>query len=195
VGLPRCLRLAALALHLAAGCRRGPRAALALLLVLPAACQSAPAAPHGGAAVVATGADTPFLAEATGRDYRWGFRYAGGDGALGTPDDVFGAGDLHVPAHARVLLQLESEDYLYLFRVADLDLSQIASPELDFSLEFESGRPGSYEMVGDEVMCGRPHPEFRGRLVVLPPPEMRAWLARAPAAPSALGPDAGGDRP
>lgn len=117
----------------------------------------------------------PYEIDATGFEYAWRFTYPGADGRLGTADDVAATTDLHVPVDTPIRLQLHSQDYVYFFGIPDLDLRQIAVPDLDFSLEWTSAAEGRFELLGDE-MCGRPHETLDGTLVVTSRAAFRAWL-------------------
>ena len=112
----------------------------------------------------------------TGSKYRWHLRYPGPDGELGTPDDPRAERNLHVPADCRVRLELRSEDYLYGLRLPHLEMEEIAVPDLEFALEFESGLPATYELRGHQF-CGFTHPRLLGHLVVESQEGFAAWLA------------------
>lgn len=120
---------------------------------------------------------SPYVIEVTGSDFRWDLRYPGDDGRLHTGDDLCAERHIHVPANSRIRLELRSEDYLYQLGFPGLGLKEIAVPDLEFSMEFESGDPGTHELLGGQF-CGYTHPDLKGELVVLPPAEFREW-ARA----------------
>ncbi len=158
-----------------------------LLLLLPAACGPGGRTPASQGAsdpawTAAESLPSPLPIGVTGRDARWRYRFPGPDGRLGGPDDRMAEGDLHLPAGTRVSARLKSQDALYVFNVPELGLRQIAVPDLEFALAFETGRPGRFALRGDP-MCGAAHPALAADLVVEPPPEFSAWLAQLPAAP------------
>lgn len=103
--------------------------------------------------------------EITGDDFNWHVRYPGADGKLGTDDDVSAMRDLHVPVNTRTRLHLRSRDYIYNLALPDLSLKEIAVPNLEFFLEFETGAPRTVELRGDQ-MCGWTHPQLLGKLFI-----------------------------
>jgi len=131
---------------------------------------------------------SPLVVEVTGRDFQWHFRYPGSDGAQGTLDDRYATRDLHLPAGARVRLELRSEDALYFFGVPALGLKQIAVPDMNFALDVETGAASTFDLRGDE-MCGLSHPELVGDLVIEPPPEFVDWLNRLERFPPSMARD------
>ncbi len=115
--------------------------------------------------------------EVTGKAFEWHVRYPGVDGRIGTSDDVFSRRDVHVPAHTRARLHLRSRDYIYNLALPRLGLKEAAVPDLEFSLEFETGDPRTLELRGDQ-MCGWTHPLLLGRLVVDAPRSFWASMER-----------------
>lgn len=129
-----------------------------------------PQKPHGTPAVGA-----PFLIHITGSDKRWHVQYPGADG-----DPLFaGMGlplrDIHVPQDMDVEFVLHSTDYLYMLALEEQGVKQIALPDLEFRLTFHPARTGSFELAGNE-MCGEPHPELQGHLIVEPREQLLQWL-------------------
>ena len=119
----------------------------------------------------------PLRVEIRGSDYQWTIRYPGADGILGTVDDIVALRDLHVPEGAIVQIELESDDYLYSFRLPEFGVSQVAVPELTFKAAFFSGPRGSSVLLGDQ-MCGYAHPDLIGRVIVHRPSEFDEWLGQ-----------------
>lgn len=119
----------------------------------------------------------PMLVELRGEKGAWRARYAGADGTLGTPDDVVGGQDVHLPTNTPVRLELRSNDAIYFFSVPALGLNESAIPKLTFSLVFTTGRPGTFELRQDG-MCGAAHPNLKGQLVVESPDAFEAWFRR-----------------
>jgi cytochrome c oxidase subunit 2 len=103
----------------------------------------------------------------TGNDYRWHFQYPGPDGKLGTSDDRFSSENLYLPDNAKVRLQLQSKDYVYTFALPKLGLKEIAVPDLDFALQFQTGPEETFEYLGDQY-CGYSHRSLIGKVFVLP---------------------------
>ena len=114
--------------------------------------------------------------DVTADDYRWHLAYAGPDGELGTPDDVRAMRDVHVPEGTQTVLRLHSRDFVYKLRLPHLGMAEIAVPEQEFTLAFDSGPPGEHELRGDQF-CGFTHPELIGTLHVLTEDAFHGWLA------------------
>ncbi len=119
----------------------------------------------------------PLRIEIRGGDYQWTVRYPGADGRLLTADDISAKQDLHVPLGTVIQIELESDDFIYSFRLPDFGVNQMAVPELTFKAEFYPTAAGSYPLLGDQ-MCGYSHPDLLGRVVVHEPDAFREWLAR-----------------
>ncbi len=108
---------------------------------------------------------TPLEIEVIGRRFHWEVHYPGADGVLGTDDDRYGDGEVHIPLDAEARIRLRSEDYVYSFSLPHLGLREIAVPEMDFFLEFSAEKAGTFELRGDQL-CGFAHPDLLGRLIV-----------------------------
>ena len=123
----------------------------------------------------------PLQVEARGSRRAWQFSYVGLDGILGTDDDRVSSGDLRLPAGADVVIQLRSDDYIYVFSCPGLKLKEIAVPDLEFSIAFRADRNGQYDLAMDP-MCGfrLPPGETMGTLRVVPEREFRTWLGARP---------------
>jgi cytochrome c oxidase subunit 2 len=120
-------------------------------------------------------APSVLVVELTGDKGTWHVRYPGPDGRLDTPDDLIGGHDLHLPARTQVRLELRSRDAVYFFGVPGLGLNEAAVPDLAFALDFGTGEPGTFELRQDQI-CGRSHPDLKGRLVVEPLSTFADWL-------------------
>ncbi len=105
------------------------------------------------------------VVEVTGDEFNWYFRYPGPDGELGTDDDRHSVQDLYLPANARVDLNLNSNDYVYTFALPDLELQEIAVPDLDFGLQFSTQDETTLQLLGDQ-MCGFAHETLIGKVYV-----------------------------
>ncbi len=114
--------------------------------------------------------------EITGRDFLWFYRYAGPDDVLGTADDFLVTGDLHVPAGANATIHLKSDDYIYSLTLPEQGLHAAAIPDLTTVKDFETGAPGIYELLGDQ-MCGYQHEDLIAKLVVEPEDAFRKWAS------------------
>lgn len=120
----------------------------------------------------------PLVIEVTGDDYYWHLRYPGPDGVLHTGDDVAAVSDLHVPAGEAVEVRLTSADFLYLFALPELGLSQVAVPDLWFSLSLQPDAERNYRLEGDQ-MCGFSHDSLMGTVYVHSPHDFDDWMRRA----------------
>jgi len=107
----------------------------------------------------------PLTIRVRGSEYEWHVRYPGPDGEFGTADDVLGKRDVHVPDQTRIVIELDSEDYIYGFRIPDFGSNQMSVPELHFGAEFRADSPGSHALRGDQ-MCGYQHESLLGRVFV-----------------------------
>ena len=117
----------------------------------------------------------PLTVQITGNDFDWHIRYPGGDGTIGTPDDIPALRHLHLPIDTNVVLQLESKDYLYSLALPHWNLREIAVPDLTFTMEFHTDTLGTYELKGDQ-MCGFAHSNLMGTLVVQTASDFETWL-------------------
>jgi len=109
----------------------------------------------------------PLLVEVTGRDFVWHFRYSGPDGILNTRDDISTSDVLYLPCDQDIRFVVHSDDYVYYLSIPELDLRQIAIPELTFEKTFRTTRMGVFEMPVDP-MCGMRflHEGPMGRVIV-----------------------------
>lgn len=86
-----------------------------------------------------------------GQEDRWLVRRAGSPGTAGTVSVV------HVPAESNVRLRLTSRDFVYMLTLPRINVSQIAVPGREFTLDFRSRAPGVFFLPGEHV-CGPPIP-------------------------------------
>ena len=121
--------------------------------------------------------DRPFLVEARGKERAWRFSYAGSDGKLGTADDWMSAGELRVPVDTDVVLRLHSEDFIYVFSCPDLNLKEIAVPDLKFTLSFKIEQEADFDLAMDP-MCGfqLPPGKTMGTLIACSETSFNRWL-------------------
>ena len=119
----------------------------------------------------------PYCIEVTGHEYRWEVRYPGVDGLLATDDDLMTVRNVHVPQETDVVLLLKSLDYVYVMALPKFGLKEMAIPTLEFRMSFHPQEAGQFALLGDEL-CGDPHPELKGHLIVEPREHFLAWLHR-----------------
>ena len=119
----------------------------------------------------------PLRIEARGSDRDWNFSYLGPDGTLDTADDIKSRGEMNLPVGAEVVINLRSDDFIYVFSCPDLGLKEIAVPDLEFSISFTAERPGEFNLLMDP-MCGfrLPPGETMGRIKVAGANDFRQWL-------------------
>ena len=113
--------------------------------------------------------------EVRARQFEWRFRYAGEDGKLYTPDDIFFDSELHVPIDEEVLVHLKSEDVLHSFFLPNLRVKQDAVPGMVIPVWFKPTKIGQWDLVCAEL-CGWGHYKMRGRIVVQSREDFHAWL-------------------
>lgn len=117
----------------------------------------------------------PLVISVTGADYQWHTRYPGRDNRLDTDDDIHALGNVHLPPHRPVEMQLHSQDFIYNLSLPHLSLTQIAVPDMEFSLSFNSGPPGTHPLRGDQ-MCGFSHESLLVDMVVETESGFVAWM-------------------
>ena len=116
--------------------------------------------------------------EVTGSRFEWSFRYPGRDGRFGTDDDLISLRHLHLPRGRTVDLKLTSTDYIYTLSLPELQLEEIAGPELVHILRVDAARAGSYQLVSDPMCAVRfSHDEEMGRLKIEDDSAFQDWLA------------------
>lgn len=103
--------------------------------------------------------------EVTGDEYNWYFRYPGEDGLLGTEDDRFSIQNLYLPDNSDVTLNLKSKDYVYNLAIPSIGEKEIAVPDLDFNLRFDTSNETTWALRGDQF-CGFSHETLIGKVFV-----------------------------
>jgi len=106
------------------------------------------------------------VVEVTGSEFNWHFRYPGLDGILGTSDDQHSMQNLYLPENADVTLRLSSNDYVYSFALPELDLKEIAVPDLSFELVFKTNSKRKLLLLGDQF-CGYSHKTLIGSTYIV----------------------------
>jgi cytochrome c oxidase subunit 2 len=139
--------------------------------------------------------------EAVGKQWNWSYRLPGADGELGRsdvrylsadnplgvdPDDPKGQDDIIVANPTMHLLVgqnthalLRSTDVLHDFAVPQFRVKMDLVPGLVTYQWFKPTKPGSYELLCEEL-CGAGHFAMRGRIVVDEPEAYQTWLATQP---------------
>jgi cytochrome c oxidase subunit 2 len=117
----------------------------------------------------------PPLAQVTARQFEWRIQYAGIDGKIGTPDDVYTVNELHVPVRETVVLSIQSMDVLHSFFLPNLRIKQDVVPGMQQFVWFSTSREGQFDLVCAEL-CGWGHYKMRGRLIVQSRAAFDQWL-------------------
>lgn len=123
-----------------------------------------------------TGLKSPIQLQVVGHEFFWRFRFPGPDAEFNTDDDVCVANALHLPAEREIVFLVTSDDYVYTMTIPDLDLRQIAVPELTFPLAFRVTEERSYEIKADPS-CGVRlfHGEDMGKIIVQSESSFDSW--------------------
>lgn len=109
----------------------------------------------------------------TGHLYWWEVGYQRADGRAG----LASANELRLPAGEPVLLRLRSADVIHSFWVPSLAGKLDMIPGRVNHMVIQADRPGVYRGQCAEY-CGRQHSLMALDVIVLPPEEFEAWLAR-----------------
>jgi|TARA_B100000686_G_scaffold282744_1_gene305320 cytochrome c oxidase subunit 2 len=116
--------------------------------------------------------------EVTGSRFEWSFRYPGGDGRFGTNDDLISNRDLHLPRGRTVDLKLTSTDFIYTLTLPELELEEIAVPQLVHTLRIDTDQVGNYRLLSDPMCAVRfSHDKEMGRVRIEETSAFRGWLA------------------
>lgn len=115
------------------------------------------------------------LIEVTGNNFEWHIRYAGLDETFGTRDDFLTRQNIALIADTQTTIDLRSSDYLYSFSLPHLGLTEIAVPDLKFSLHFSANETGEFILKGNQ-MCSYQHPKLLGKIHVLDRSGFASWL-------------------
>ena len=127
--------------------------------------------------------DSLALAEVTARQFEWRIRYPGFD-AEGhllplmpdpQPTDLYAVNDLHLPAHAPVMLNLKSEDVQHSFFLPELRVKQDAVPGLVIPIWFEATEENEFAWLCAEL-CGWGHYKMKARFVAETESEFLEYL-------------------
>jgi cytochrome c oxidase subunit 2 len=117
------------------------------------------------------------LAEVTGRQFEWRFRYPGLDGVIGTQDDIHTVNELHLPVEEEVVLQIKSMDVLHSFFLPNLRVKQDVVPGMKQFVWFRPLKSGQYDIVCAEL-CGWGHYKMKGRMTIEPRSSFDRWIAQ-----------------
>lgn len=139
--------------------------------------------------------------EVLAEQWRWSYRFPGGDGQLGRtsperfsfenpfgidPEDPRGQDDVlirgnevHLPVDAPVEVLLRSKDVIHSFFVPHFRVKMDAVPGMVSRVRFTPTKTGSFEIACAEY-CGIGHYRMRGEVVVQSEQQFRDWLEQQP---------------
>ncbi len=120
-------------------------------------------------------ADDSATVQVTGRQFEWRIQYAGDDGTLGTPDDLFTVNDLWLPVDEKATIAIKSMDVLHSFFVPSVRVKHDLVPGMKQYVWFTPVKTGTYDIVCAEL-CGWGHYKMKGRLTVASREDYEAWL-------------------
>lgn len=124
-----------------------------------------------------SGVERAPLVEVTGRQFEWRIRYAGIDGKIGTPDDIYTVNDLHLPVNDVAVLAIKSQDVLHSFYLPNLRVKQDVVPGMKQFVWFTPTKEGVYDIVCAEL-CGWGHYKMKGRITVESSKKFEQWLKK-----------------
>ena len=110
------------------------------------------------------------------RQYNWLFVYPGADQTFDTRDDLFSEGELVLPAHTCLVLELVSQDVIHSFCINELRLKQDVVPGFSSHIWFEISKVGEWEILCTEL-CGWGHYKMKARLRAVTAESYDTWLA------------------
>jgi cytochrome c oxidase subunit II len=120
----------------------------------------------------------PLEIEIYAQQWSWNVRYAGPDGLFGTPDDVVGLDELHVPLGRPVIVKMKSKDVIHSFYLPNFRVKQDILPGTITRLWFQAKQTGRFEL-GCAQHCGVSHYRMRGWLTVDSPADFADWMRAA----------------
>ncbi len=132
-----------------------------------------------GLAQSPTTPETTITVEATGHEFFWRFRFPGPDSKFDTRDDVRVEKEVHLPLERDIVFLITSDDFVYTMAIPELDLRQIAVPELTYTLKFHTTTAGSFDVIADPL-CGVKlfHDEYMGRVIVQSESAFDSWYKK-----------------
>ena len=121
----------------------------------------------------------PLKVRAEGRGFYWFFTLAGADGQFDTADDIKSDKEIHLPKNRKVLIEVTSSDYLYMFRSTKLDVREVAVPKMVFTIDFVPQQLGEFELEVDPL-CGfnfAHDNDIMGYMTITSNESFEAWVA------------------
>ena len=117
----------------------------------------------------------PPICRVIGRQFEWRIQYAGDDGLLDTPDDIWTVNTLVLPVNEDIVIAVESQDVLHSFFLPTMRVKQDLVPGMRQFVWFKPIKTGTSDLVCAEL-CGWGHYKMRGRLVIAERPEFESYL-------------------
>ena len=140
----------------------------------------------------------PFEVEVIGKQFEWFVRYAGEDRTLGNIDfrqahgvdnpigldeeddaaldDIMVRGVLRIPVDRPCVIRLRTHDVIHSFFVPHFRVKQDLISGFPTRVKFTPTETGTYELACAEL-CGLGHYNMKGKVIVMEPDELEAWLA------------------
>lgn len=115
---------------------------------------------------------------AEGKGFYWYFTLAGADALFDTQDDIKIEKTIHLPENRKINIQVTSNDYLYMFRSSQLNIKEVAVPNMIFTINFVADQPGKYELEVDPL-CGfnfAHNNSVMGHLIITSNDNFEHWL-------------------
>lgn len=115
--------------------------------------------------------------EFTGSNQTWRFQYSGEDEILNTDDDVVlsGSNNLFLPKNREITIDMNSKDYIYCIDIPELNESQIAIPDLKFTLNFTTADYDSLSFVPGSI-CGRVNDDLYRKVYIVSNKNFLKWM-------------------
>jgi cytochrome c oxidase subunit 2 len=127
---------------------------------------------------LAKSSDTQCVVNVTGQQWWWEYDYPVQDGCMpgGITQPIVTSGQLVIPTHEHVMLQITSRDVIHSFWIPKLNGKRDAVPGRVQPLRMEADQPGIYSGQCTEF-CGLSHARMRMEAVGLYPADFATWVA------------------
>lgn len=95
----------------------------------------------------------PYMVTLSGSNFKWSARYPGPDRQSGTTDDVYLSEVILLPTKHHLLIELSSEDYVYVLACPELSLNQLVVPGRSQRVVLFSEQEGDFALL-PATLCG-----------------------------------------
>jgi cytochrome c oxidase subunit 2 len=116
--------------------------------------------------------DNPLTVDVFSQQYAWSFGYPG-------KDNVWSAGELHVPLDRQVHFKMHAQDVIHSFWVPEWRIKKDNVPGITTTAIVTPDKLGAYQLICTEL-CGFGHASMRAKVVVETPADFRKWVAALP---------------